>query len=301
VDLERLEQLLTGDAAFLRLAIRISRRRWGDGYVAEANRLLGFLVALVERLSLAEEEALGRYVAFVRRRIEETRSFQETGRYRYQTAAQAQAALDRKTEEDLLLALVFSYVLAPHRYALLRAAADYAAEYVAAGDRCLHLGVGCGMETDLLDRRRALVEAYDPGEHSGLCLELLGVSDRVMYRQQEYQFTEERRFQHVVLVELLEHVDDPLSYLEGVHRVLEPGGTCLATFALRMPQPDHVYLFDSVSAARRLVRAAGLETLAESYLIASFMESPPERVEALAESSRYAANYVCVLRKPPDQ
>ena len=161
--------------------------------------------------------------------------------------------------------------------------------------------MGSGLETELLDQRCARVEAYDPGPYSALCLELLGLTNQVIFRQEEYLFNEDRRFQQVVLVELLERVDEPGTYLSGVHRVLEPGGLCLATFAIRMPQPDHVFLFNSVTAARELIAASGLEILSEHCLVATFMEHDPKHAEALAESSRHAANYVSVLRRPPTQ
>ena len=133
VDLEKLEGRLNGDAAFLRLPIRSSRERYGEEYVRDANRILRFLWDLTQRLSISWEDALTRYAAFVRHRIDDSRSFQVTGRYHHESTAQVRRDMSARLEEDLFLALLFSYVLAPHRYALLRSVAAFAANHIAQG------------------------------------------------------------------------------------------------------------------------------------------------------------------------
>ena len=79
---------------------------------------------------------------------------------------------------------------------------------------------------------------------------------------------------------------------------MKTGGEALLTFALRMPQIDHIFCFNSVSEAREMLEARGFEISGEDYFISSFLGFEQSRKEELAESSDYAAVYACVARKP---
>ena len=104
-------------------------------------------------------------------------------------------------------------------------------------------------------------------------------------------------YNNCLLVELLEHVENPVYYLQGVNTALKRKGNALLTFALRMPQADHIYNFSPVSECRLMVNNNGFDIIDEDYFISSFKEYDHPQKKELAESSRYGVVYACVARK----
>jgi len=55
---------------------------------------------------------------------------------------------------------------------------------------------------------------------------------------------------------VLEHLEDPLTFLKALRRILTPGGQAFITAALNAPNADHIYLYRSpLEVADQLVAA----------------------------------------------
>ena len=67
-----------------------------------------------------------------------------------------------------------------------------------------------------------------------------------------------RKFQAVLCVEVLEHLEDPVSLLKGLKAMVEPGGKLFVTAALNAAHADHIYLYREPGDVLRQVDAAGL-------------------------------------------
>lgn len=52
-----------------------------------------------------------------------------------------------------------------------------------------------------------------------------------------------RRFQSVICVEVLEHLEDPVALLKGLKSMVAPGGKLFVTAALNAAHADHIYLY----------------------------------------------------------
>jgi 2-polyprenyl-3-methyl-5-hydroxy-6-metoxy-1,4-benzoquinol methylase len=61
----------------------------------------------------------------------------------------------------------------------------------------------------------------------------------------------------VVNVEVLEHLEDPVTFLTGLYHILEPGGFGMITAAVTAPNADHIYLYNSVGEVVTHIEAAG--------------------------------------------
>ena len=73
-------------------------------------------------------------------------------------------------------------------------------------------------------------------------------------------------FDLVVLSELLEHLDDPVTLLEASSRRLAPGGSLFLDVPINSPAPDHLRLWRHEDEVDQLVTAAGLvPTMAMSF------------------------------------
>jgi SAM-dependent methyltransferase len=71
-----------------------------------------------------------------------------------------------------------------------------------------------------------------------------------------------RRFDAIVMSEILEHLEDPVAALKAAGQWLNPGGTVWVNVPANSPAPDHIFLVDSPEGAQELVRAAGFDVVA---------------------------------------
>lgn len=62
-------------------------------------------------------------------------------------------------------------------------------------------------------------------------------------------------------VEVLEHLEDPLAFLKGLNKLLEPGGLGMITAAVTAPNADHIYLYNSVDELVSHVKEAGFTVI----------------------------------------
>lgn len=58
-------------------------------------------------------------------------------------------------------------------------------------------------------------------------------------------------------VEVLEHLEDPLAFLKGLHAMLAPGGYAFVTAAVNAPHEDHIYLYRNAEDVCRQAEQAG--------------------------------------------
>mgnify|MGYP003383286887 CR=1 FL=1 len=70
----------------------------------------------------------------------------------------------------------------------------------------------------------------------------------------------------VTMGEVLEHVEDPLSFLTRAGEVCDPKGRVFITSCINSPALDHIYLFRSIDEVRDLVANAGLRVKSELVL-----------------------------------
>ncbi len=65
----------------------------------------------------------------------------------------------------------------------------------------------------------------------------------------------------VTCIEVLEHLEDPLSFLKALQGMLEPGGLGLISAAITAPNADHIYLYNEMSEVISQLNAAGFKVL----------------------------------------
>jgi 2-polyprenyl-3-methyl-5-hydroxy-6-metoxy-1,4-benzoquinol methylase len=65
----------------------------------------------------------------------------------------------------------------------------------------------------------------------------------------------------IVSVEVLEHLENPPQFLDGLRRMLRRGGIGYITAAINAPNADHIYLYRSGDDVAREIEAAGFSIL----------------------------------------
>ncbi|MFT5755360.1 MAG: 2-polyprenyl-3-methyl-5-hydroxy-6-metoxy-1,4-benzoquinol methylase [Alteromonadaceae bacterium] len=83
-------------------------------------------------------------------------------------------------------------------------------------------------------------------------------------------WTSEKKFDFIVMAEVLEHVEQPLLFLEKSHEILTNSGTAFITTCINAPAIDHIYLYDSVKHLSSQVSKAGFKIISE--LVVPYVE-----------------------------
>lgn len=90
-----------------------------------------------------------------------------------------------------------------------------------------------------------------------------------------------RRFDAVVMGEVLEHVERPEAFLVRIREVCRPGAFIFVTTAVNAPAVDHIYLFRSVEEVTSMAAKAGLrvvDVLAVPYKGLSMQETTTQQL-----------------------
>lgn len=90
-----------------------------------------------------------------------------------------------------------------------------------------------------------------------------------------FQYPEEESFDLIVMCEVLEHAEDPLSMLEKIQRLLSDNGKAFITTVINAPMPDHIFLFPTVDSVLDLAHIGGGHVI--DYMLATDGEVPLEQ------------------------
>jgi len=89
------------------------------------------------------------------------------------------------------------------------------------------------------------------------------------------------RYDAIVMGEVLEHVEEPLKFLERIRDLAAKNAFIFITTAINAPAIDHIYLFRTVEEVRDLVTAAGMtvrDVLATPYTGCSMEETVQKKL-----------------------
>ena len=214
--------------------------------------------ALVERIDryidifcglrgLTEQVFLREYNAFIARYTEDMKRFKETGRYPLEDPEFAAAAPDRVAYDA---ALLLSVLVSGHRFQIFKALDQLSFPL----GRTAIIGAGPGLELHLLSGRASAIDVYD------LTIDEAMARHHATARFHRAAFERGAgRFDTILAIELLEHVQEPYRLLEDCHDALESGGRVVVTTATNIPQFDHVFNFISDDDFEAHARGIGFE------------------------------------------
>jgi SAM-dependent methyltransferase len=293
-DFERFRALLCGSLEVFLYVVEELERRYGDRYRCDALFILDRLDAFARNQGETLGEALLFYRSYLDRVTRERRGYQESGAWPVKTEP------DEKAHLEYLYSLSLSTVLNRSRYELFLDYRHAVEKLMKAGASILEIGAGNCLDATFASSR-GHVEAYELNPLSRIWHRLLDPGSQIDLRIEECRFECEQAYDWVTMVELLEHLPDPSTYLEKAFRVLRDGGLAYLTFALRMPQADHLWLFQSVHECQDLLRESGFGLLREHCLIDTWMPYDEADLWSLADDPAHAAIYCCVAQKRADR
>jgi len=119
-----------------------------------------------------------------------------------------------------------------------------------------------------------------------------GLGERLRAEFGEGQKTlpwEDNSFDAMITGELLEHLDDPASFLKECVRITKPGGFLFVTTAIYSAAVDHVYMFEDVSSVNQMLAGCGAD-------LWSYLAIPVRSGDSLRPL--VPTNYAAILQKP---
>jgi len=173
-------------------------------------------------------------------------------------------------------ALLISQLLWKHHFNMLKyfrrtfdAFACYSLNY-----RVLDIGAGHGLFSWIIKTRRPNCARIDIVDLSDASLEMtrkmVGEDDVHYLNQDISEINTELRYELIIIGEVLEHLDDPISVLKNISGLLSERGLLFFTVPTNAPAIDHVYLFRTKEDVLRMIDEAGLGWLSMYTAVADF-------------------------------
>lgn len=147
------------------------------------------------------------------------------------------------------------------------------------------VGVGTGFYSKevLLNVPGIVGDGYDISEwsleHTKMLVERWGFGDRYHSTVQDIIANPpEKRFDCAINVEVLEHLEDPVTFLKALKKMIRDGGYAFITAAINAPNADHIYLYQELDSVAKELHAAGFKVIAKENFPAFTTNKPGETV-----------------------
>ena len=261
--LDRLEARFRSASPIFRDAVPRVRTLLGGRWAADADDA-------VARLLPSDDAVAGAVDGYARFALDALRlqaRFEQTGEYRHRTYDEVAAAVyldDEYMRTCYLPGLLLAHYLWPHHYRQLRAFHAWAEDVARTGPgRCSEVGVGTGIYSRrlLAAAPDLLGTAFDISPQSAAFArrhaEAFGLGDRLRVELRDVIADPPEPADHLVCVEVLEHLEDPVAFLGGLRAMLRPGGRAFIATALNAANADHIYLYRTSSEVIVQLEAAG--------------------------------------------
>jgi len=224
------------------------------------------------------------YAAFAMQSMRLQAVFERDRLYKAKTHDQASIEVyfnARHMMEEYLPGLLLSHFLWPHHFRQLQFfdSAFVQAMRVAGANSFMEVGVGTGLYSSFLLRK--LPEIYGRGmdispsskQFTELQMNAFDIGNRYQVELRDVTVHPvERKSDWLVCVEVLEHLDDPVTFLRGLRRNMSDNSKAFITAALNAAHADHIYLYRSPDEVLAQLDEAGF-TLEQSFVGAAYKPS----------------------------
>lgn len=257
---------------------------FGDQWLIEFERIANALLKNKEEVAAA---ARG-YALFAMNSMRLQAEFESTKAYRNKTYEQASSEVynnEKYMMEEYLPGLLLSHFLWPHHYRQLQFFnSSFLSEIQLIRNLYfIEVGIGTGLYSALLLQSKS--NAHGTGidispfslKFAKNLLTELGVTNRYDFELRDINANDtlEAKANRLICVEVLEHLEDPVSFLRSLRRYLAPGGKAFITAAINAAHSDHIYLYRNNKEVCDHLHAAGF-IIEQSYAGKAYQAVTPE-------------------------
>ncbi|MBI5637279.1 MAG: class I SAM-dependent methyltransferase [Nitrospinae bacterium] len=222
------------------------------------------------------------------------KQFEKDRTYQFTSYDTARAAVYDNAEymNGLYLpGILISHFLWPHHY---RQSRFFRKEFLprvqnAGNIRFCDVGVGTGFYSHFLlsEAPHAMGDGFDISPHSldfaARMMAAAGFSGRwTPHKRDIVADTPGEQWPFLLCVEVLEHLEDPLTFLKTLRKMLQNGGSGFVTAAITAPNEDHIYLYNNCEEVIAQLHAAGfsIDTYFEDAAYSPRKDEPVPRLGA---------------------
>lgn len=280
--LTELRELFQHEYGFFKDIVDQGAATFGSAWTEEFEQTLSGLFPTQPALAQAAKG----YARFVMALVRLQRQFEKERRY--PDKAYADAAGEVYMDEEYMLSqylpgLLLSHFLWPHhwRHAKFFDLAFVSQMQAHPQPSFVEVGIGTGLYSrrllqqlpsarglgfDLSAGSKAFTEAH---------LRAFGLEDRYEAVLQDVLADPITPCEWLVCIEVLEHLEDPTSFLRMLRESLLPGGRAFITAALNSAHIDHIYLYESAEDVHEQLKAAGF-ALEQAFIGAAYPPPAPD-------------------------
>jgi SAM-dependent methyltransferase len=255
-------------------------------YESELNALLSLLVQFFNNRSLSAEKVAGDYLRMVDDMRIEGIHFKKNKKYTCDNQHQAFLNVYSKPEimEYYMNALLLSQLLWTHHFKMLMFFSNQLLEsFLSTVKNVLDIGPGHGFFSYLVIENLKSINDIDVVDISVGSLEMTkaiigDANGKIKYFNRDiFKYESSKKYNLIILGEVLEHLDEPLLILEKLRSMLSENGYLWLTTPTNAPAIDHVFLFRSKKEIVDLLNTANLEVVHE---FGCFAEDVDEQMAA---------------------
>ena len=196
------------------------------------DHLLRYTNAYITYHALDPEQVAGYYRDYIKEYNRDVKAFMREGEYPLERDPQREIP----GRQAYSIILLLSTLLTAHRFRIMQ----LICEQTEAMEHGLFIGCGPGIEIELVKGKAQGLTAYDLDIDPFLS----HAHPSVDFRNTFFDGSGEARYDTIYLIEILEHLSEPLALIESCKKVLAPNGRLHLTTATNLPQFDHRYNFD---------------------------------------------------------
>lgn len=267
---DEFESLLTQAFPYFKSSVSNQYAKFGDPWKAEFGE---FLIRTFGQDGDRLKNAISGYAAFAVEGARLQKRFAKDRRYIPKGHQQAMGEVYMNEEYMLSLYLpgiLLSHYLWPHHYRQLQFFRRTVLKAIqeASNKTFYDVGIGTGFYSRVIltSDEHARGRGFDISPFSIAFaksqLTAFDVQQRYEFEMRdmmEARMSDKAPF--IVSVEVLEHLEDPVSFLKGLRRMLEPGGLGYVTAAITAPNEDHIYLYNDAQDVIAHLQGSGFEVV----------------------------------------
>jgi SAM-dependent methyltransferase len=255
---------------------------FGETWASEFEQVIISLFPTPEAIMAAVKG----YATFAMQSMRLQATFERELKYKTKTYYQAASEVyfnEQHMMQEYLPGLLLSHFLWPHHYRQLQffESTFVQAMRVSRATSFLEVGIGTGLYSGLLLRKLPEVSGIgldispSSKNFTEAQMEALGLANRYYVELQDVTSTAtDFQAEWLVCVEVLEHLDDPVTFLRALRRNMVPGGRAFITAALNAAHADHIYLYRNASEVLDQLIEVGF-TLEQSFVGSAYKPASP--------------------------
>ena len=261
---EALSQIISNKHRFSKGLIEKGYAAFGNEWLQIFEKMLQSLFPDPDSLALAVKG----YAAFSFDSMRHQKAFERDRAYPHKTYAEVAEQVyfnEEHMENEYLPGLLLSHFLWPHHYRQLQFFNSAFVLPMAQSDEQHFIEVGIG--TTLYSRlvlenvTSATGTGYDISPSSCRYAErhvkAIAAANRYQVCEQDIVANPVDSVPWIICVEVLEHLEDPVSFLVALRKTLKAGGRAFITAAINSGHADHIYLYRGPEDVSRHLTEAG--------------------------------------------